>query len=266
MDDLREGQGVSPPIVRTETRWNSIFETPTLIEFNGRIDEGNDLSREAIGELLRREKAGTLPPECRGQIDKLALADLAKPLKTPGQYYLRQNLGDRLYANTLPADEQKRLYQTALSVTLDTDPVVIQWNDVPIRLRYQCSLPNSTIYRWAIQAKYKSIRIDGESTPLSPKQWDPLIGTKANCAFGFEEETSGGEKAYDSISYSKLGSHRIEIELQVDVRTVQGTYEGPIIHSEVISLSTDFLEKPPSLIVKCFRYLIDPNNNAIQRK
>jgi hypothetical protein len=151
MDDLRHGEGKPPP---TDTHF------PEIMDGHGWVSEGVDLSRIAIAELLRREQLGELPAKYRLEIDQLALADLHNSIQTPGQFYLRQNLGDRWIAGALPVDEQNKLYLTAPDITFATDPVVTQWNDVPIRFRCRCGLPNSSTHRWAVQGRYKSVRID----------------------------------------------------------------------------------------------------------
>ncbi len=254
MEDLRHGQGVNPPPVRKELRLNPIlFDVPGFIDGHGWLSEGNDLMREALSELQRREKSGKLPAANRRETDQLALAYLHKPLKTPGQYYLRQDLGDRWMAGALPADELAQFYKTAVSVTLSTDPVASESNGIPLKLNCKCNLPACSKGRWKVHGRYDSLRVDGERVELKS---DPLGNmARGSYAFEFMQDVGGGGPGPALIPSQIPGKHRLDVQFTLDISAFEA---GPVVHSESLSFSIEFAERPPSLLQQCLRFLEDP--------
>ncbi|MGD0139222.1 MAG: hypothetical protein ABSD28_10115 [Tepidisphaeraceae bacterium] len=246
MQDLEHGNGRPAPANNPlERAWG-----------HGWLSERVDLARVALDELLRRDKLGKLSPEYRHQIDEMALADLSVPITAPVQYYLNDELGDRLIAGKLTADEQATIYRRAIAMTLSARPIVMQWDDVPIRVRFQTCLPSSSRNDLGIEARYKSVRIDGEEVEWSRyARWGQPNSTYLG----------GGEDVDDcrQISYSTLGQHRIDVDMQIDVVCESTNYyprQRSTVHSELHRLSTSFVETKPTLLVKIIRFVLDPEH------
>ena len=256
MKDLRDGEGRPPPANTPSSYFPGMG--------HGWISESVDLSRVALDELIRRDGLGRLSAADRRKIDRLALADLPKPIMAAGQYYLRQYLGDQWEAGKLPPDLLKQLYATALHIRLDTDPFVWQWNEVPLRFSCQSILPGGTKTFPMVVARYESVRIDGKPVKVTPENWS---GSNVDMAFQYEGDVDYGDRglvAERSIRYWALGHHRIDVDLQVDVSVgvdIDGKV-GRIVHTEVVPLHADFTEEEPPLLVKGVRFYFDPEHEA----
>jgi len=162
MQDLKHGSGQAPPV-----------NNPLDQQFSsshGWLSEQVDLARVALDELIRRDKAGGLAPEYRHQIDEMALASAFSPITAPVQFYLNDELNARLGSGKLTPQEQAKIYQGAVTVSLATEPVVRQWNEVPVRVKLQTRLPRGTKDPWQIAVTYKSLRVDGKEVGWSTKK------------------------------------------------------------------------------------------------
>ena len=254
LDDLRGGEGKPPPAT---TPWED-FD----MSGHGWIEEGTDLARVAMQELTRRDKLGLLSPADQREIDRLALADLASPIKAPGQFYIHEYLGDRWLNGKLSSDELTELYKAAIRPSLKTDRVVTQWNEVPLRFECDCFLPGRRYGQWELLAHYKGIRIDGNPVERS----DTYFRDYSDPDWAFQMQGgSRGEVARTAICYSTLGSHRLEVTLQIDIRRGPSHWpeQRPIIFSEIVTLNAEFEEKPPSTLLKCYRLIQDPQHEAL---
>ena len=262
MRDLRDGEGQPPPANAPSKYFP--------MSGHGWVSEQVDLARVALDELLRREQVKQLSPDYRQQIDQLALSDLHRPITTPGQFYLRQNLGDRWMAGRLPAAELDQLYRAAIHVRLETDREVWQWNEVPLRLRCRCDLPNGSTGHWTLTAHYGSVEIDGKSVQVTPPNW---VGSDTQLAFQRNGEVTDGDDepagqdrpvAGESIRYWALGRHQIDVTLRLDVAVGADSNDrgGRIVYGVVVPLRASFVEQAPPFIVKCVRFLLDPAGEA----
>ena len=256
--DLRDGQGKPPP-ANAPAKYFPMWG-------HGWVQETADLSRVALDELTARDAAGKLSAGDRRAIDQLAIADLASPIHTAGQYYLREDLGTRLAAGRLPPDEQAQVYAAALQFHLSAGPVVWQWNEVPLWITRPCDLPIGRSDRWTVVGRYRAIKVDGNLVER------PAVGrylAPNDLAFSIAPYRffSDGEHAdavgSDRIPWTMLGTHRIDVELQIDVRVgPQGTVDSRLIHSELQVLHASFTEREPPAVVKLVRLWRDPSHEA----
>ncbi|MDB5290143.1 MAG: hypothetical protein JWL69_1384 [Phycisphaerales bacterium] len=243
MQDLKHGTSQPPPANNPlESQYNSFS--------HGWLSEEVDLARVALDELLRRDKEGKLSPQHRHEIDKMALATMSAPITTPVQYYLAEELSDRLISGKLPAEDQATIYQNAVTMGLSARPVVMQWDAVPVSLTFQTRLPR----RLYVEVTYKSVRIDGGEVDASHlPQWRQPISVGA-----------GPTNVDRLISYSTLGQHRIGLDVRIDILASSTPYQGggTIVHSETRTVSTSFSEIQPTPVVKMTRFIGDPEHEA----
>ena len=182
----------------------------------------------------------------------MALAELSHPTVAPGTFYVRSYLGERWLSGKLPKDELAQLYENAIKPELLTDAVVMQWDNVPIRIRCECFLPTRTSMHWELQAHYKSICIDGNPVERSDKFFKDV--NDPQWAFRLEGY-EGWNVVTTSIPFTKLGTHEIQIKLRMDILLGYHSYPDarPIIYSKDVTLHTQFEEKVPSSAVKALR-------------
>jgi hypothetical protein len=248
MGDLKHGSGQPAPA-------NNPLDRRAFFG-HGWLSENVDLARVALDELLRRDKLGKLSPEYRQEIDELAMANMSAPITTPVQYYLNDELNDRLIEGRLTAEEQATIFQRAVTMTCSAGPTVMLWDDVPVRIGFQTCLPNSSHNGWGIEATYKSVRIDGREANWSERpQWaQPRSATLYGAPTNVER----------LIPCSTPGLHRIDLDVQIEIHAGSTAYpdRGPVVHSEVRTLSASFSVMPPTTWVKVCRLIRDPQHEA----
>lgn len=243
MQDLRHGSGQPPPA-------NNPFESQNWFS-HGWLSEEVDLARVALDELLRRDKAGKLSPEYRCEIDEMALATMSAPITTPVQYYLHNELIERLIAGKLPAEKEAAIYQHAVTIGLSAQPVVMLWDVVPVKINFQTRVFNGGL---GAEVTYKAVRIDGKEVDApNLTKWDQ----RRSLGYGSSNDDR-------QISYSTLGQHRIDLDVRIDIRAWSSGYpgQGVTVHSEMRTVSTSFSEIRPTPPVKTVRFVCDPRHEA----
>jgi hypothetical protein len=245
MRDLERGSGLPPPA-------NNPL-TPQYMYTHGWLRERVDLARVALDELLRRDKAGKLSADDRHQIEEMEIANLSTSFTNPVQWYLNEDFSDRLAAGTLSPDERAKFISHAINLDLLADPIVMQWDDVPIQIRSKASLPNSG---WDIAVTFVSASIDGKDVSWwhTPRSNPTLV----------EYFSDGTRFARQSFPYSMLGRHQLDLTIQIEIRHLGNSSpaKGVTIHSEVRTISTTFTEIQPTLTMKILRFTIDPQHEA----
>jgi len=245
MRDLRNGNGKPAPP-----------NNPLIMAFrHGWLSEEVDLARVALHELLRSDKDGKLSAEYRHEIDEMEIANLGLPKTSPVQYDFDFDLSNRLAAGTLTPDEQAKIYQAAVTVDAHAQPLVMQWDDVPIQLHFKTLLPE--VSTWAVTIRYISVQIDGKKANWSPNEpWAQRDVTSLIGVGDYNEDRF--------ISYTALGQHRIDLNVQIDIHYAPSSYpeRGPVLHGERRALSAWFVEKKPTTWVKIVRLALNPPDQA----
>jgi hypothetical protein len=245
MQDLKNGNGRPIPP-------NAPLEL-TMFDGHGWLSEQVDLARVALDELLRRDKVGKLSPKYRRQLDEIALANVSVPVTAPVQYYLNNEISDRLAAGKLTAEQQEKIYQHAVTVTLSTQRLVMQWDDVPIRIKFQTCLPDCSNRGWEAELTYKSVRIDGQHVA-----WSTIRRFREQNYASLSGRQSTDVDRW--VSYTTVGKHRIDLDVQIDIHYGSSPYsgKGPVVRSELHTLTTSFEEAKPTFLVRAIRFLGDP--------
>ena len=242
MYDLRHGSGLPPPPnnpLEPKSFWN-----------HGWPEEQVDLARVALDELLKRDEDGKLSARYRHEIDKMALANLYSPVGAPLEHDLDVELTKRLWTRKLSIEEQARIYKNAVALTLAAQPTVIRWDPVPVDIQVVTRLPGRDTAGLRVDANYRSVRIDGAEASWSNGRWvqeryDSVIGGQSG-------------KFQRLLSCGSLGSHRIDLDVDVDICTPG----GGIIHRERRTLTSSFVVIKPPLTVKLARFVCDPPHQA----
>ncbi len=235
MKDLLDGQGKDPPNVRWKFRCRPLFEIRPFFDGSTFSEDGDDLTREALEELIRREEAGKLPLEYQRQIEQFAVDDLGNFIHTPGQYHLRKYLGRKWAADSLSDAELSQMFHKAALIELIIIPTVSQVGNITFCLSCNCNLPRGVPPGWNVQANYTSISLDGK----------PALRSGDTCwpspAFVCHSETQYPHGSWDLLSAVKFGRHRLEITLQITIRKGDSNEFGNPVYSESKSLTTEFV-------------------------
>jgi len=221
MNDLRTGSGLPPPKVNTPiTR---------VTMGHGWVRERVDLARIALEELRRREKAGRLSESFRNQLVEMGLAvQRSAPNLAPVQYDLLDYLSERMVAGDLTADQQARFYRPATDARLTARAVVIEGDEVPIRLWTPGWWVGGN--SWAVTVTYKSVAIDEQAITLSPQP--PTYPIWITNDFRDDRRAP----------CPHLGHHLLKVTALLTVHHGDTGYpdRGAIVHSATLDLSAPF--------------------------
>ncbi len=219
---------------------------------HGFLSEKVDLARVALHELLLRDKAGRLSVEYRRQIDEMCLANLGLPITTPVQYYLDEELSDRLQAGKLTSAQVAKIHNT-ITVSISCPPTVMQWNRVPLDVKINENHPRGSSNRRSFEIIYKSVRIDGKEYDWA---FDPSLRDRSR--FELAALLRSG------LHCTVPGSHRLELDVQIDIHdgSIRAPYQNTVIHSESRTLTASFIEIEPRLLAKVIRFINDPEHEA----
>lgn len=239
MYDLKHGYGLPAPA-------NNPLE---VIRGHGWLGEEVDLARAALHELLKRDAAGKLSPANRHEIDEIAIANLYAPVTGPARIYLNEELAKRLSDGKLTRQEQATILNRAVTLTVTPWPVVAQWDAVPILISAKTCLPWGTEEHFMVDLSYPSLQIDGKDASWSKNWWQPASDTMVG----------GGTRPLTRyISFTALGTHRIYLDVQIDIRDPSGQR----IHRERRTFNVTFQEIKPPLTVELVRLINDPMHEA----
>lgn len=241
MQDLKHGDGLPPPA--NHPRYQLRYQVAS-------ISDDVDLARVALDELLRRDKAGTLPKKYREQIDEYALANLSRPATTAAvQEHLDEELVERLFAGKLSVDHKFATFQKALVASMTTDPFVMRWDAVPLRISFA---PNG------LQASvaFKSIHIDGRDVP-----WANVSSWGEGVMVDVSEGTNVTEQRW--IPDLALGNHRIDLDMQINFAAISPSGRWLLGQTESRRLTARFTVITPTAPMTILRFASNPVREAL---